>query len=66
MTPLRDQLLSLAGEFFDLNQETGTIIPGMPNRVIGRAQYDTHRVTPNFLLAADEQAEVIAYILSLK
>jgi hypothetical protein len=25
---LRDQLLSLAGEFFDLNQETGTVFHG--------------------------------------
>jgi hypothetical protein len=27
-SPLRDQLLSLAGEFFDLNQEMGTVFRG--------------------------------------
>src|SRR5262249_45583631 len=27
-SPLRDQLLSRAGEFFDLNQETGTVFRG--------------------------------------
>jgi hypothetical protein len=36
------------------------------HRVIGRAQYVTHHSMPNIMLAADEQADITAYIMSLK
>jgi len=41
-------------------------IPGMTATALSAALNTSHRAMPNILLAADEQADIIAYILSLK
>ena len=41
-------------------------IPGMTATALSAALNTSHRVMPNIVLAADEQADIIAYILSLK
>ena len=41
-------------------------IPGMIATALSAALNTSHRAMPNILLAADEQADIIAYILSLK
>ncbi len=40
--------------------------PGMTAMALSAALNTSHRSMPNIMLAADEQADVIAYILSLK
>src|SRR5262245_1402995 len=40
--------------------------PGMTAMALSAALNTSHHSMPNILLAADEQADVIAYILSLK
>jgi mono/diheme cytochrome c family protein len=41
-------------------------IPGMTTTALSAALNTSHRAMPNIMLPADEQADVIAYILSLK
>jgi hypothetical protein len=41
-------------------------IPGMTATASSAALNTSYRVMPNIMLAADEQADIIAYILSLK
>jgi cytochrome c len=41
-------------------------VPGMTAIALSAALNTSHRVMPNILLAPDEQAHIIAYILSLK
>ena len=41
-------------------------IPGMTATALSAILNTSHRAMPNIMLAADEQADVIAYILSLK
>ena len=41
-------------------------IPGMTATALSAAFNTSHRAMPNIILAADEQADIIAYILSLK
>ena len=41
-------------------------IPGMTATALSATLNTSHRAMPNILLAADEQADIIAYILSLK
>ena len=41
-------------------------IPGMTATALSAALNTSHRSMPNIMLAADEQADLIAYILSLK
>ena len=41
-------------------------IPGMTSIALSAALNTSHRTMPNIMLQADEQADVIAYILSLK
>ena len=41
-------------------------IPGMTATALSAALNTPHRVMPNIMLVADEQADIIAYILSLK
>jgi len=41
-------------------------IPGMTSTALSAALNTSHRAMPNIMLAADEQADIIAYILSLK
>ena len=41
-------------------------IPGMTATALLAALNTSHRTMPNIMLAADEQADIIAYILSLK
>jgi cytochrome c len=41
-------------------------IPGMTAIALSAAFNTSHRAMPNIMLAADEQADMIAYILSLK
>jgi cytochrome c len=41
-------------------------VPGMTAIALSAALNTSHRSMPNILLAADEQADIIAYILSLK
>jgi hypothetical protein len=41
-------------------------IPGMTATALSAALNTSHRAMPNILLATDEQADSIAYILSLK
>jgi len=41
-------------------------IPGMTATALSAALNTSHRAMPNVMLAADEQADIIAYILSLK
>ena len=41
-------------------------IPGMTATALSAALNTPHRVMPNIMLATDEQADIIAYILSLK
>ena len=41
-------------------------IPGMTATALSAALNTSHRTMPNIMLAADEQADIIAYILSLK
>jgi len=41
-------------------------VPGMTSIALSAALNTSHRTMPNIMLAADEQADVIAYILSLK
>jgi hypothetical protein len=41
-------------------------IPGMIATALSAALNTPHRVMPNIMLVADEQADIIAYILSLK
>jgi len=41
-------------------------IPGMTATALSAALNTSHRAMPNIMLAADEQADIIAYILSLK
>ena len=40
--------------------------PGMTSIALSAALNTSHRTMPNIILQADEQADVIAYILSLK
>ena len=40
--------------------------PGMTAMALSAALNTSHQSMPNMLLAADEQADIIAYILSLK
>jgi len=41
-------------------------IPGMTATALSAALNTSHRAMPNIMLAADEQADIITYILSLK
>ena len=41
-------------------------IPGMTAAALSAALNTSHRVMPNIMLPGDEQADIIAYILSLK
>ena len=41
-------------------------VPGMTAIALSAALNTPHRTMPNIVLAADEQADIIAYILSLK
>jgi mono/diheme cytochrome c family protein len=41
-------------------------VPGMTSIALSAALNTSHRTMPNIILEADEQADVIAYILSLK
>ena len=41
-------------------------IPGMNATALSAALNTPHRVMPNIMLATDEQADIVAYILSLK
>src|ERR1700757_391262 len=41
-------------------------IPGMTATALSAALNTSHRAMPNIMLPADEQADIIAYILSLK
>ena len=41
-------------------------IPGMTATGLSATLNPSHRAMPNIMLAADEQADIIAYILSLK
>jgi mono/diheme cytochrome c family protein len=41
-------------------------IPGMTATALSAAFNTSHRAMPNIILPADEQADIIAYILSLK
>ena len=41
-------------------------VPGMTSIALSAALNTSHRSMPNIMLEADEQADVIAYILSLK
>ena len=41
-------------------------IPGMTATALSAAFNTSHRAMPNIILAADEQADIIAYVLSLK
>ena len=41
-------------------------IPGMTATALSAALNTSHRAMTNIMLAADEQADIIAYILSLK
>ena len=41
-------------------------IPGITAIALSAALNTPHRVMPNIMLATDEQADIIAYILSLK
>ena len=41
-------------------------VPGMTSIALSAALNTSHRTMPNIMLEADEQADVIAYILSLK
>src|SRR6516164_10031762 len=41
-------------------------IPGMTAAALSAAFNTSHRAMPNIMLSGDEQADIIAYILSLK
>jgi mono/diheme cytochrome c family protein len=41
-------------------------VPGMTAIALSAALNTSHRTMPNIMLAAEEQADIIAYILSLK
>ena len=41
-------------------------VPGMTSIALSAALNTSHRTMPNIMLQADEQADVIAYILTLK
>ena len=41
-------------------------IPGMTATALSAVLNTPHRAMPNIMLAADEQADIVAYILSLK
>ena len=41
-------------------------VPGMTSIALSAALNTSHRAMPNIMLKADEQADIIAYILSLK
>jgi len=41
-------------------------IPGMTATALSAALNTSHRAMPNIMLAADEQTDIITYILSLK
>jgi len=41
-------------------------VPGMTAIALSAALNTSHRSMPNIMLSADEQADIIAYILSLK
>ena len=41
-------------------------VPGMTSIALSAALNTSHRAMPNIMLQADEQADIIAYILSLK
>jgi len=41
-------------------------VPGMTGLALSVALNTSHRTMPNIILAADERADIIAYILSLK
>ena len=41
-------------------------IPGMTATALSAVLNTPHRAMPNIMLAADEQADILAYILSLK
>jgi mono/diheme cytochrome c family protein len=46
--------------------QTIAAIPGMTATALSAALNTSHRAMPNIMLAADQQADIIAYILSLK
>src|SRR5262245_31064065 len=46
--------------------ETVAAVPGMTAVALSAALNTSHRTMPNILLAPEEQAHIIAYILSLK
>ena len=46
--------------------QTIASIPGMTATALSAVLNTPHRAMPNIMLAADEQADIIAYILSLK
>jgi hypothetical protein len=41
-------------------------VPGMTAIALAATLNTSHRTMPNIILAADDQADIIAYILSLK
>jgi mono/diheme cytochrome c family protein len=41
-------------------------VPGMTSIALSAALNTSHRSMPNIMLAADERADIVAYILSLK
>ena len=41
-------------------------VPGMTSIALSAALNTSHRAMPNIMLEADEQADIIAYVLSLK
>lgn len=41
-------------------------VPGMTGIALSAALNTSHRTMPNIILAAEDQADIIAYILSLK
>jgi hypothetical protein len=41
-------------------------VPGMTATALSATLNTPHRTMPNIMLAADEQADIVAYILSLK
>jgi hypothetical protein len=42
------------------------VTPGMTAMALSVALNTSHRIMPNIVLAPDEQADIMAYILSLK
>jgi mono/diheme cytochrome c family protein len=46
--------------------QTIALVPGMTAVALAAALNSSHRTMPNIILKADEQADIIAYILNLK